>query len=251
MHTPIQPTLFNLVSRKPLRTLAERPLREWPVGERPVERLIAVGPSALSDVELLAVLFMGSGAGKTNPVALAQELICTFGNWRELQQATLDELADVPHLGRTRAAQVQAVLELTRRILLAPPGDRLQVKSPHDIAQLLMADMGHLDQEELRVVLLDTKNRVQTIHTVYRGSLNTSLVRIGEVFKQAIRRNSAALIVCHNHPSTDPTPSPEDVLVTRQIVSAGAMLDIDVLDHLIICEGRFISMRERGLGFTK
>jgi DNA repair protein RadC len=244
-----QATLFDLTPAAP-RCLAERPLGEWPLGERPDERLRTCGPAALSDAELLAVLFLGSGR-KANPVALAQELITTFGSWRELQQTTLDELAAVPQLGRTRAAQVKAVLELTRRILLAPPGDRLQVKSPHDIAQLLMADMGHLDQEELRVVLLDTKNRVQTIHTVYRGSLNASMVRVGEIFKEAIRRNSAALIVCHNHPSTDPTPSPEDVLVTRQIVSAGTMLDIEVLDHLIICAGRFVSLRERGLGFSK
>jgi DNA repair protein RadC len=136
-------------------------------------------------------------------------------------------------------------------MLLAEPGERLQIKSPTDVVQLLMIEMSHLDQEHLRTICLDTKNRVQTVATVYIGSLNASLVRVGEVFKEAIRRNSAAIIVSHNHPSGDPTPSPDDVLVTREIISAGKMLDIDVLDHLVIGQGRFVSMREKGLGFSR
>ena len=246
-----QRTMFDLASpaQAPLG-FAERPLREWPIGERPVERLTQCGPAAVSDTELLAVLFTGSGGG-TNPVSLAQQLISRFGGWHGLQQATLEDLQNVPGLGRTRAARVKAALEVGRRLLLAKPGERLQIKSPLDAAQLLMAEMAHLDQEELRVLLLDTKNRVQKLHTVYRGSLNASMVRVGEVFKEAIRCNSAAIIVSHNHPSSDPTPSPEDILVTREIVSAGKMLDTDVLDHLVICQGKFVSMRERGLGFAK
>jgi DNA repair protein RadC len=113
-----------------------------------------------------------------------------------------------------------------------------------------MLEMGHLDQEHMRAVLLDTKNRVQGIVTVYVGSVNSALVRVGEVFKEAIRRNSTAMIVVHNHPSGDPTPSPEDILVTRQIVDAGKLLDVEVLDHLVIGRGRYVSMRERGLGFA-
>ncbi len=210
------------------RCLAELPLRAWPIGERPVERLIASGPAALSDAELLAVLL---GGGRSNPVALAQQLIQHWGSWQGLRHVSLDDLQTIPGLGRTRAAQIHAALEISRRTLLAQPGERLQIKSPSDAAQLLMAEMSHLDQEELRVVLLDTKNRVQTLHTVYRGSLNASMVRVGEVFKEAVKRNSAALIVCHNHPSGDPTPSPEDVLVTREIVAAGALMDVEVLDR--------------------
>lgn len=145
--------------------------------------------------------------------------------------------------------ELRAILEALTAIL--QPVDRDQVRSPSDIAGLLLVEMGHLDQEELRTVLLDTKNYVQEIVTVYRGSLNTSLVRVGELFKEAIRRNSAALIVAHNHPSSDPTPSPDDVLVTREIVSAGKLLDIEVLDHLVISHGRWVSMKERGMGFTR
>jgi len=246
-----QAFLFALPkSAQPTLSLAERPLREWPIQERPIERLVECGPSALSDSELLAVLLNGS-AGGTNPVALAQQLITTFGGWQGLQQADLNELQCVRGLGRARAAQVKAALEVARRMLLAEPGERLQIKSPADVVQLLMVEMSHLDQEHLRTICLDTKNRVQTVATVYVGSLNASLVRVGEVFKEAIRRNSAAIIVSHNHPSGDPTPSPEDVLVTREIISAGKMLDIEVLDHLVIGQGRFVSMRERGLAFGR
>jgi len=244
-----QQTMFDLPRQAP-KNLAERPLREWPVGERPIERLIQCGPAALSDAELLAVLLNG-GAASTNPVALAHQLIITFGGWQGLQQASLAEIQRVLGLGRARAAQIKAVLEVARRMLQAQPGARLQVKAPADIAPILMAEMSHLDQEHLRTVLLDTKSRVQTIHTVYVGSLNASLIRVGEIFKEAIRHNSAAIIVSHNHPSGDPTPSPEDVLVTREIVQTGKMLDIDALDHLVIGQGRFVSMRERGLGFNK
>ena len=231
-------------------SLAERPLREWPIQERPIERLTEHGPMALADSELLAVVLHHRTRG-SNPVALAQQLISSFGDWHGLQQASLDEIQRLPGVGRTRAAQVKAVLEIARRMLLAQPGTRLQIKSPVDIATVLLAEMSHLDQEQLRTVLLDTKNRVQAIHTVYIGSLNASMVRVGELFKEAIRRNSAAIIVTHNHPSGDPTPSPEDVLVTREIVSAGNMLDIAVLDHLVIGHGRYVSMREKGLGFSR
>lgn len=243
-------TTFNPASQALVQaSLSQRPLREWPIGERPIERLAACGTAALSDTELIAVLLSGS-TSTANPIILAQQLIVTFGDWQGMQRASLDELQRVPGLGRTRAARLKAALEVGRRLLLAPPGERLQIRSPSDAAQLLIAELGHRDQEHLATLLLDTKNRVQALHTVYIGSLNASMVRIGEVFKEAIRRNSAALIVSHNHPSGDCTPSPEDVLVTREIVSAGKLIDVDVLDHLIVSPGRFVSMRERGLGFS-
>jgi DNA repair protein RadC len=143
---------------------------------------------------------------------------------------------------------VVALLELLRAML--QPTARDQIKSPTDAAGLLMLEMAALDHEELRTVLLDTRNRVQAIATVYVGSLNTSLIRVGEVFKAALLWNSAALIMAHNHPSGDPSPSPKDLLITKQLVEAGKLLDVDVLDHLIIGQGRYCSMRERELGFT-
>lgn len=133
--------------------------------------------------------------------------------------------------------------------ILLRPARREQIKSPDDLAGLLMLEMGHLDQEQLRVACLDTKNYLQKIHLVYQGSLNASIVRVGEIYKEAIRLNSAAIIVIHNHPSGQPGPSPEDVTVTREIVAAGKLLDIECLDHLIIGQGKYESLRRLGLGF--
>ncbi|RPI58568.1 MAG: DNA repair protein RadC, partial [Chloroflexi bacterium] len=166
-----------------------------------------------------------------------------------LAQANNEELMAARGLGPAKAAQVKAALELGRRLLVESPDQRPQVRSPADAANLLMSEMSLLEQEHLRVMMLDTKNRVLGSPTVYVGSLNTSMIRVGELFREAIRSNSASVIVAHNHPSGDPTPSPEDVAVTRQIAEAGKLLDVDVLDHLIIGRQRFVSLKERGLGF--
>jgi DNA repair protein RadC len=161
----------------------------------------------------------------------------------DLQQALLGSNAAPPD-------EVHALLDALAALLR--PGEREQVRSPADIAALLMAEMGYLDQEQLRVVCLDTRNRIQTVHLVYQGSLNTSLIRVGEIFKEPLRRNSAAIIVCHNHPSGRADPaSPEDVAVTMQIVAAGELLDVEVLDHIILGHGNWLSLRDRGLGFTR
>ena len=128
--------------------------------------------------------------------------------------------------------------------------DRFVVRSPADVAQLLMAEIGHEEQEYFKVLLLDTRNQLMANTTLYVGTVNANHIRVGEVFRDAIRRNAAAIIVAHNHPSGDPTPSPEDVEVTRQLVKAGEMVDVEVLDHLVIAPQRFISLRERGLGFS-
>jgi len=156
----------------------------------------------------------------------------------------------VPGVGEAKAAQIKAAIELGRRLTLESPEERPVITSPADAAGLVQYEMSALEQEELRVLLLDTRNRVQKISTVYRGSLNSSQVRVGEVFKEAIRSNAAAIIVVHNHPSGDPSPSPEDVAITRAIREAGELLDVKVLDHLVIGHGRFVSLKERGLGFS-
>jgi DNA repair protein RadC len=177
-------------------------------------------------------------------------LLIAAGGLRGLLTLSTIELQQlVVGISVGRAAQLKAAIELGTRVARGERVARRQVKSPTDIADLLLLEMSHLDQEHLRTVLLDTKSRVQAISTVYIGSLNASLVRVGEVFKEAVRRNSAALIVTHNHPSGDPTPSPEDVLVTREIVQAGKLLDVDVLDHIVVGHGVWVSLRQRGLGF--
>jgi DNA repair protein RadC len=225
-------------------------IKELPASEQPRERLRDYGPAALSDAELLAILLRVGVAG-TNVIQLAQQLLVENGGWPGLLRADYRALCRRHGIGEAKAATLKAALEIGRRLLLTEQEQRFQIKSPSDVANLLMVEMSHLDQEHLRTVLLDTKNRVQSISTIYIGSLNASLIRVGEIFKDALKWNSAALIVVHNHPSGDPTPSPEDVLVTREIVSAGKLLDVDVLDHLVIGQGRFVSMRERGLGFSR
>jgi DNA repair protein RadC len=150
--------------------------------------------------------------------------------------------------GEELPPEVEVLLSALTALLR--PSPREQIKGPADCAALLMVEMAHLDQEHLRTVLLDTKNRVQAIHTVYVGTLNCSMIRVGEIFKEAIRQNSAALIIAHQHPSGDPTPSAEDVAVTREIVQAGKLLEIEVLDHLVIGQGCWVSLREKGLGFS-
>jgi len=149
--------------------------------------------------------------------------------------------------GEDTPEEVQAMMNLLR-ILLAPPA-RERIITPADIAALLMLEIGHIDHEEFVVACLDVKNHVQRIHRLYRGTLNSSVVRSAEVFRLPIALNSASIIVAHNHPSSTPEASPEDVEVTRQLVQAGALLQIEVLDHLIIGQGRWISMREQRLGW--
>ena len=223
-------------------------IKELPTSERPRERLLQYGVGALSTAELLAII-LRTGTRDENVILLAHRLLARFGNLAGLVQANPREMTAERGLGPAKVAQLKAALELGRRMLVESPEERPQIRAPADAANLVMTEMGVLEQEQLRVILLDTKNRVLDIPTIYMGSLNTSLIRVGELFREAIRANCASLVVIHNHPSGDPTPSPEDVAVTRQIVKAGELVDIEVLDHLIIGRQRFVSLKERGLGF--
>jgi DNA repair protein RadC len=180
---------------------------------------------------------------------MAHRLLNEFGGLTGLHRATFEEVVMQHGLGPAKAAQIKAALELGNRLRRESPDERPSINSPADAAELVQFEMSALEQEELRVILLDTRNRLLKIESVYRGSVNTSQVRVGEIFKTAIRNNAPSLIVVHNHPSGDPTPSPDDVAITRAILSAGKLLDVDVLDHLVIGQGRYVSLKERGLGF--
>jgi len=217
--------------------------------ERPRERLGKLGPQALSSAELLAILLRVGVTGE-NAVQVGQRLLQTFGGLTGLHRATFDEVRAQHGIGEAKAAQIKAAIELGRRLTLESPDERPAINSPAEAAALVQYEMSGLEQEHLRVILLDTRNRVLDIVEIYRGSVNSSQVHIGEVFKPAIRRNAPAIIVVHNHPSGDPTPSPDDVAVTRAILQAGKLLDIDVLDHMVIGQGRWVSLKERGLGFS-
>jgi DNA repair protein RadC len=223
-------------------------LRDLPESERPRERLQHYGAGALSTAELLAILLRGGVQGE-NVVQLATRLIVQYGGLSGLAKANFHELERARGVGPAKVTQIKAAFELGRRLLVESPDERPQVRSPADAANLVMVEMSLLDQEHLRLILLDTKNRVLDMPTVYIGNLNTSVIRVGELFRYALRVNCAGVIVVHNHPSGDPTPSPEDVRVTERIVQAGQLLDVDVLDHIVIGKQRFISLKERRLGF--
>ncbi|GAB4491608.1 MAG: DNA repair protein RadC [Anaerolineales bacterium] len=217
--------------------------------DRPRERLAALGPQALSNAELIAILLRVGVPGE-NAVQVGQRLLQTFAGISGLHRAPFDELLRQHGLGEAKAAQIKAAIELGRRLTLEAPEERPAINSPADAAALVLYEMGALEQEHLRVMLLDRRNRVLETVDLYRGSVNSSQVRVGEIFREAVRKNASALIVIHNHPSGDPTPSPDDVAVTRAILQAGKLLDVDVLDHLVIGAGRWVSLKERGLGFV-
>ena len=222
----------------PTRRNAGLPLRD-----RPAYRVMA-GSAACNTAELLATVISGPQSLET-----ATRLLSRFGSLHNVARASVADLVQVQGIGNSAAARLLAATEISRR-LLAPEDQRQQISSPADAAAIFQPLLMHRDQEYLYVLLLDTRNRVMgTPHEVYHGSLNTSLIRVAEIFREAIRANAAAIIVAHNHPSGEPEPSPEDVMVTREIVQAGKLLDVELLDHLVIGQGRWVSLREKGLGW--
>jgi DNA repair protein RadC len=224
-------------------------LKETPATDRPRERLKAVGAAYLSDAELLAILLRVGIKGE-NVSDLSRRLLGQNRGLAGLAAIEFQELAGQRGVGEAKACAIQAALELGRRLLRAAPEQRKQVRSAADVADLLMLEMGHLEQEHLRVLHLNTKNQLLAMVEVYKGSLNSAPVRAADVFRSAVRNNAASVILAHNHPSGDPTPSPEDARATEQLVEAGRLLDIEVLDHLVIGRSRWESLRARRLGFT-
>ncbi len=223
-------------------------IRDMAEENRPRERLMQVGAQAVSTAELLAII-LRTGVGGENVLRLAERLLSEFRDLPGLARANIAELTQVKGVGPAKAVEIKAALEIGRRLMASAPQEKARVTSPADAANLLMSEMMFLEQEHLRLILLDTRNGVLGTPTIYVGSLNASVIRIGELFRAAIKENAAAFIVAHNHPSGDPSPSPEDVNVTRQIVQAGKLLDISLLDHVIIGHQRYVSLKERGLGF--
>ena len=221
---------------------------ELPEGERPRERLERLGPQALTSAELLAIL-LRTGSAREDVLQLAARLLSERQGLRGLASADLATLAETRGLGAAKATTIAAAFELGRRLALEGDSVRPTVTSPAEIARLLQAEMELLQQEELRLLVLDTKHHVLAAPTLYRGSLNSAPARVAEVFREAVRRNAAAIAVAHNHPSGDPAPSSDDVAFTAALVEAGALLEINVLDHVVFGHGRYVSLREQGLGF--
>lgn len=212
--------------------------------DRPRERLAEKGADSLNSAELLAILLRVGIKGE-NAVQLGQRLLNDLGGLSGIHKASFQEVCAQKGIGNAKAAQIKAAIELGRRMVADNPKEKKVIHGPGDVADLVKYEMMALDHEELWVLTLDTKNRVISIEKLYKGSLNSSIVRVGEIFKAAIRRNAASVIVTHNHPSGDPSPSPEDVSMTRAIIQAGKLMDIEVLDHVIIGGNKFKSIMER------
>ena len=231
---------------EPIRYQAR--IHDLPSGDRPRERLRDAGPAAISNSELLAILLRTGGA-KESALAMASRLLATFNGLAGLARSSFAELCAQRGLGEAKAAQIQAALELGKRLVAAQPEERPVIRSADDVARLLQSEMGLLDQEHMRVLLLNTRNQVLAANDVYRGNVHTAVVRIGELFREALRHNAPAIILAHNHPSGDPKPSPDDVAMTQQAIEAGELLDVEVLDHVVIAHGGFVSMKQQGLAF--
>jgi len=218
-------------------------LRELPAAERPLRRLRSQGAAELSLAELLTALLQPPDA------ALAHHLLARFG-LQGLARATAPELCATSGIGPAGAGRIIAALELGRRLLAKPPAERPCISSPADAARLLLPEMGLLEHEQLRVLLLDSRNGLLAAHTLYVGNLNMAVVRTGEVFREAVRANAARIVVAHNHPSGSTEPSPDDVRVTECLVQAGQLLNIELLDHLVIGGQRYLSLKQQGMGFA-
>jgi len=223
-------------------------IADLPADDRPRERLAKLGAQALSSAELIAILLRVGVSGES-AIQMGQRLLQNLNGLSGLHRASFDELCAQHGIGEAKAAQIKAAIELGRRLMLESPEERPTINSPAEAAALVQYEMSALAKEEMRVILLNTRNSVIDIVTVAHGSLNAAQMRIGEIFTPAVRKNAAALIAIHNHPSGDPKPSPNDVAITRAMIEAGKLLDIEVLDHLIIGLGKYISLKEKKLGF--
>ena len=225
-------------------------VREMPTEERPRERLATYGPRQLSNTELIAILLRTGSAGE-NVISQSSRLLSRFDGLRGLGKATYAELCAERGLSEAKTCQILAALELGRRFVSLAPEERAAINCPEDVVNLLSAEMSALEQEHLRVLLLNTRNEVMGVEEIYIGNVNSSVVRPAEVFRPGVRANATSLIVVHNHPSGDPTPSGADVSITRDLVEAGKLLGMELLDHLVIGNSqRYVSMKEARLGFS-
>jgi DNA repair protein RadC len=221
-------------------------MRGWPLGDRPRERLYFNGASALADAELLAIQ-LGYGTRGKDAVTVARELLAAYGSLADVAGCEVGELARRPGVGRVKAARLAAAFELTRRLRARTPGTRTPLSTPAEVHAAFGPLMEDLKREVFRVALLDAQNGLLRDVVVSEGTLSASLVHPREVFKPAIVESAASIILLHNHPSGDPTPSREDIRLTRQLVECARLLDLRVHDHVIIGRGRFVSLAERGI----
>ena len=218
-----------------------------PEEERPVEKLIINGPETLTNAELLAVI-LRTGTKGENIISLSTRIISEFNGLDGLLEAGINEITSIKGIKNIKASQILAIGELVRRInMLSLIRVGKVISSPSDIASLIMKEMVGLKQEVLKLIMLDTKNNIIGIKDVFKGSLNTSIVHPREIFKEAIKKSSSSIIICHNHPSGDPTPSKEDISITIRLKECSKIIGIDLLDHLIVGRNQYVSLKEKGI----
>ncbi|PZD94116.1 hypothetical protein DNH61_19370 [Paenibacillus sambharensis] len=221
-------------------------LRDVPNEDRPRERMMTIGAEALSHAELLAIL-LRTGTRNESAVHLASRILSSCGGLRNLTDMSLAELTAIRGIGPAKAVQLRAGIELGRRLSQSRDEDRLTIRRPQDAADYLMEEMRYLKKEHFVCLFLNTKNQVIGRETLSIGTLNASLVHPREVFRAAMKCSSASLVCVHNHPSGDPSPSPEDIAITERLCKAGELVGIDVLDHIVIGDNRYVSLKEQGL----
>lgn len=219
-------------------------IRDMPEDERPRERLLKYGPEALSNAELLAII-LRTGTQKENVINLCSRIFSEY-SIKQLSQANVSKLTEIHGIGAAKAAQIAAVFELARKLESFTDEPKRKIRSPADVYSILYPKMREQKRERLVALLLDTKNQVLREEVISIGSLNANIVHPREVFKAALMESCASVILSHNHPSGDPTPSREDIAVTEKLVEGGKLLGIDVLDHVVIGEGRYVSLKDEG-----
>ncbi|WP_339172196.1 DNA repair protein RadC [Solibacillus sp. FSL R5-0691] len=213
--------------------------------DRPRERLIRQGAKSLSNQELIAIL-LGTGTKRESVLTVANRVLINFEKLHNLKHATLEEMTEIKGIGEAKAVLLLAAIELGRRLASKDLEERFTIRSPEDAATFLMQDMTSLQQEHFVCLFLNVKNQVLHKQTIFVGSLNASIVHPREIFREAVKRSAASIICSHNHPSGIPTPSPEDIDVTTRLYEAGKIVGVDLLDHVIIGDHQFISMKEKG-----
>lgn len=220
-------------------------IRDVHVSDRPRERLVRQGASSLSNQELIAIL-LRTGTKQESVLHLANRVLTYFEQIQELKNASIEEITAVKGIGQAKAVQLLAAVELGKRLSQQKTDDKFTIRSPKDAATYLMADMTSLNQEHFVTLFLNVKNQILHKQTIFIGSLNASIVHPREIFREAVKRSAASIICAHNHPSGNPAPSTEDIDVTKRLVEAGQLMGIELLDHVIIGDHQFISLKEKG-----
>lgn len=221
-------------------------IKDIPEQERPRERLAKYGSEILSNVELLAII-LRSGTRNDSAINIASRLLKNECGIRYLHECSFEELKSIRGIGAAKACQIKAALELGKRLRTFKDNNNIFIKTPGDAAELVMEEMRYLRKEHLKLILLSTKNMVISVKDISIGSLNSSIVHPREIFVEAIKSSCASIIICHNHPSGDPSPSQEDINVTKRIYESGRIVGIDLIDHIIIGDGKYISLKEKNI----